>query len=168
MELEDIKNDINTTCSDCFDTFDKVTNSYAQELDTLIDSIQSVIRDSKDVPTEDLSHMALDLSTTIYTVGSHIEKTGIMSDIASLKRQETYNNATLKLQEDNATAKVKLTVPVITASAEESSKYHTTIKVIYDRVYKQLKFKLDAATEILSSLKKVISQRMQDDNIGDR
>ena len=58
--------------------------------------------------------------------------------------------------------KVKPTKDANVAYAEESSKYEGIIYTIYDRVYKIMKFKIEAASELLGSLKKVFNRRIQE------
>ena len=87
---------------------------------------------------------------------------GIKADVSKAARQEVYNSAYLNNQSMDPDKKSKTTVAENVAVAEEESKYQTVIQSIYERVYKIIKFKIDAGYELLSSLKKVLSRRMQE------
>lgn len=170
--LNDVRNQIGTLSEEYFSIMDQVVNSYSEELDTYIDNTIRPALDSDvaDLSINQLSNFALSLSTLIYTVGSHVEKTGVLEDISKLIKQETYNNAYMDAQSKAEEQKSKLTVAQLTAIAEEGSKYETTMNSIYSRTYKQLKFKLDSALELLSTIKKIISQKVQEmslNNLGD-
>lgn len=139
---------------------DKIVNSYSGDLDRLMEKVKSECIDEE--PSDNtLEANILELSNLLYFVGKSSESVGIMEDLAKLASKEAYNNSYL----DNSAptdAKKKPTVAELTAMAEDDSKYQNVINSIYARVYRQLKFKVDAAYEMLSSLRKVLSKRMQE------
>ena len=161
--LDEVRSKIGEAADEYFEIMDTVVNSYSGELDVLInDRIQPSLQNLEELSTDTLSSYALELAAMIYVVGSHVEKTGVLEDVSKLLNKETYNNAYIETQQKADENKQKMTVAQLTAAAEEASKYEATMNSIYSRIYKQLKFKLDSAIEILSTLKKVISQRMQE------
>lgn len=164
--IEEIREQIGTLSEEYFQIMDTVIETYSGELDHYVDSLNESLKDVESLTTNDLSQRALELASLIYVVGSHVEKTGVLEDVSKLLKQEAYNNAYMATSQQSEQTKQKLTVAQLSATAEEASKYQSTMNSIYSRIYKQLKFKLDSAMEILSTLKKVISQRMQDSAVS--
>ena len=101
----------------------------------------------------------MELSNALYFVGSRIESVGIKEDLTKIAAKETYNQAYL---DGLATDGKKPTVAELSATAVDKAKFDTVLNSLYNRVYRQLKFKVDAAYEMLSTIRKVISKRMQE------
>ena len=139
---------------------DKLVASYSADLDELMDRVRTDCIDVE--PTDSvLESYILELSNMLYFVGKNMEAVGIKEDLTKMAAKEVYNNAYLNHM-DSGDAKKKPTVAELTALSEDDSKYQTVINSIYSRVYRQIKYKVDAAYEMLSSLRKVVSKRMQE------
>lgn len=146
------------------DITDQVVEAYSKDLDSLIIEIQAEIN-NKNMPTETIEDFMLRLSSVIYFMGTKLEGVGIKEDVAKSMKQEIYNKAYLENDIEfinDAGKKVKPTKDANIAVAEEKSKYEHIIYTIYDRTYKILRFKIDSASELLSSLKKVLNRRIQE------
>ena len=50
--------------------------------------------------------------------------------------------------------------------AEEASKYESVVNSIYERAYKIIKYRIDAAVRMVDVLKKIISKHMQDESFS--
>lgn len=145
---------------------DKIVYSYTNDLDMLMQSIQTLINSDIEIDSTQLDKYVLSLSNMLYFVSYKSERVGIKADISKSIRQEIYNKAYLNNQLKDSDKKNKTTIAENVAVAEEQSKYESVIQSIYDRVYKILKLKVDAGYELLSSLKKIISRRMQEADIS--
>lgn len=145
---------------------DKIVYSYTNDLDMLMQSIQILIDSDIEMDSTQLDKYVLSLSNMLYFVSYKSERVGIKADISKSIRQEIYNKAYLNNQLKDSDKKNKTTIAENVAVAEEQSKYESVIQSIYDRVYKILKLKVDAGYELLSSLKKIISRRMQEADIS--
>ena len=99
----------------------------------------------------------MNLGTLIYFAGSMCEKLGIRDDIAKAVYKETYNNT-----RDGIT---KGTVQDKNTLAELASQQEQLVSVCYTRAYKIVKSKVDNAQELLTGIKKVISRRMQEQQL---
>lgn len=144
----------------------EVVTSYTKDLDAFMIVTRKDL-DENGFSTEELEDKVLNLSNMLYFIGEKLELVGIKEDVAKAARQEIYNKAYL---ENDVTVevdgkKVKPTKDANQAVAEEKSKYETVVHSIFERTYKIIKFKVDAGYEFLSSLKKVLSRRMQEDQI---
>lgn len=145
---------------------DNVTEAYTSDLDEIMaDAYQEVIL--VDEPSDAvLEKYFLKLTNTLYFVGARAEKLGVYSDVSKASAKEAYNKAYLDNQNKVGTVDGKKaskpTVAENQAIAENASIYNSTVNTIYDRSYKILRFKIDAAYEMVKTLSKIISKRMQD------
>lgn len=138
---------------------DSLVIGYTSDLDQLMirvhaDTVENEATDSQ------LEKYILELSNALYFIGSRLEAMGIKDDLSKLAAKQVYNEAYLDAPVD-AKGK-KPTVAELSAMAEDSSRYETIMNNIYSRAYRQIKYKVDAAYEMLASLRKVISKRMQE------
>lgn len=138
---------------------DSLVLGYTSDLDQLmikihVDTVENEATDAQ------LEKYILELSNALYFIGSRLESMGIKDDLSKLAAKQVYNEAYLDAPVD-AKGK-KPTVAELTAIAEDSSRYETIMNNIYSRAYRQIKYKVDAAYEMLASLRKVISKRMQE------
>lgn len=139
---------------------DQLVESYSSDLDNLMSRIR---RDCVDVEPSDeaLERYTMELSNSLYFIGQKLETVGIKEDLTKMATKEAYNTAYLRYS-DTGNGGKKPTVAELTAMSEDDSKYQSVINSIYSRVYRQLKYKVDAAYEMLSSIRKIISKRMQE------
>lgn len=136
---------------------DSIISTYVEELDDYVAKIDDKLCDKANPPTDaDLDRFCMNLGTLIYFAGSMCEKLGIRDDIAKAVYRETYNNA-----RDNS----KGTVQDKNTLAELSAQQEQLISIAYTRAYKIVKAKVENAQELLSSIKKVISRRMQEQQL---
>ena len=138
---------------------DSLVLGYTSDLDQLmvrvhVDTVENEATDAQ------LEKYILELSNALYFIGSRLEAMGIKDDLSKLAAKQVYNEAYLDAPLDSKGKKP--TVAELSAMAEDSSRYETIMNNIYSRAYRQIKYKVDAAYEMLASLRKVISKRMQE------
>ena len=143
---------------------DTLVSSYSSDLDDLMNKIKANCVD-QDPSDKLLESYTMELSNALYFVGQKLETVGIKDDLTKMAAKEVYNDAYLKYLDVGAGGK-KPTVAELTALSEDDAKYQTVINSIYSRVYRQLKYKVDAAYEMLSSIRKIISKRMQENQLS--
>ena len=138
---------------------DSIVRAHTGELDKLMSDMNEdvVKQEASDLLLE---RYCLELSNMLYFMGQKLENMGIKDDLSKLAAKEVYNNAYLNAPVDEKGKKP--TVAELTAVAENESRYETIMNNIYSRAYKQIKFKIDAGYDMLSSLRKIISKRMQE------
>ena len=150
--------------------FEEITDKLVSEQVNLLDKLmQDFYKRQKDckksnipVPIEELEALYLDLSNTLYFMGDKLEKLGIHNDMSKAARQEVYNRAYLENQIKDVDKKNKTTVAENAAVAEAKAQYESVINAMYERAYKRCKFKIDAGFEMLNTIRKIISKRMQE------
>ena len=147
------------------DISDTLVKSYTSDMDTLMSDLYTdcIKNDASDMILE---KYLLELNNMLYFLGSKLETIGIKEDLSKLASKESYNNAYLRNRLKDAEQRNKTTVAELTALAEDASKYETVLNSLYSRVYKQLKFKMDAGYDMVNSLRKIITKRMQDQSLA--
>lgn len=142
---------------------DKIVKAQTEELDMLmLDMDKDIIKnEASDMLLE---RYCLELSNMLYFMGQKLENIGVKDDLSKLAAKEVYNEAYLNAPTDEKGKKP--TVAELTAVAENESRYETIMNNIYSRAYKQIKFKIDAGYDMLSSLRKIISKRMQESQLS--
>lgn len=143
---------------------DEVVKAYTSDLDKLLVKIKE--NAVENTPSDNiLEKLVMELSNILYFMGTRLESVGIKDDITKLSAKEVYNNSYTNNLTNVGDQEKKPTVAELTVMAENDSRYQTVVNNIYSRVYRQIKYKIDAAYEMLSSLRKIISKRMQENQL---
>lgn len=131
---------------------DRLVSSYCKQLDDYVTYIGNILKDAETPPTDDeLDRFALNIPVFLYFTGEAQEALGIQEDVAEAAKLEIYNEVFNDLQG---------TIPDKTAKAELATQSEYIVHVAYQRAYKKVKLRMDAANELLQSVKKVISRRI--------
>lgn len=104
------------------------------------------------------------LSNCLYFLGENVEKVGLYDDLSKAQAKEKYNTA--YMDSVNPVNGKKVTVAEAQTSAENAATYENMVSTIYARAYKMFRYKIDAAQTMLSSLSKMLSKRMQDQQLS--
>ena len=132
----------------------KLVSSYCQQLDDYMASIRDILLDTNNPPTDqELDTFILNLPVLIYFAGEGQEALGVKEDVAKAVKQELYNEVY-----DKATG----TIADKTALAELATQNEFITHVAYNRAYKKIKLRCEAANETLQSCKKVLSRRVSE------
>jgi len=132
-----------------------IISPYCETLDKYIDFIKDCLKDGENPPTtEELDDFCLNLSTYIYFAGGMTEHLGIRDDIAKAVYKEMYHTA--RANQDKGTVADKDSI------AELASQEEYIVSSSYTRAYKMMKSKVENAQELLASVKKVLSRRIQE------
>ena len=156
--VEKIKGKVETASVHVDDIVKGIIEPYSKDLDAYVKFIASCLKDGEKPPTTtELEDFCLNLSTYIYFAGGMCEQLGIRDDISKAVWKEMYNTA----RDNNATG----TIADKNTQAELQSQHEQLVNVCYSRAYKTMKAKVDSAQELLSSCKKVLSHRMQEEQL---
>ena len=132
----------------------EIVQPYVRDLDKYVAFIRECLKDGENPPTtQELEDFCMNLSTYIYFASGTAEYLGIRDDIAKAVYKEMYNTS--------RTALTKGTVQDKDSIATLHSQEEAIISAAYTRSYKIVKAKVDSAQELLSSAKKVLSHRIQ-------
>lgn len=165
MNYSDIENSVKEVDSNyevCELVSRPILDSYCGELDELVNdfNIRAVVNEADD---SQLEKFLFTFGVVIYNLGSRLEGVGLKEDISKILYKEAYNTAYLN-GKGLVGEKNKPTVAELTSMAEQQSKTEQIINIIYDRVYSEMKTKLNSAIELVNSIRKIITRRMQDNN----
>lgn len=134
---------------------DEIITPYCKPLDDYVQFIGKCLNNGETPPTDDeLDDFCLNLSTQIYFTASLCERLGVRDDISRSVYKEIYHNTRNNLEYGTVADKDSV--------AELESQQEQITNICYSRAYKIVKNKVDAAQELLSSCKKVLSRRMSD------
>lgn len=130
-------------------------------MDEYIEHIKKVLDTGvDDLSIEDLNRILIKITTYSYFLGTRQEYLGIRHDIADMVHMEKYNMTYIDTTSGTVANK--------TAKAEEASKDEKVISIVYDRAYKILKLKNDAAIRMIDSIKKIVSSRLTEMQLAQR
>lgn len=157
-KIELLQDRINNNSKLINDLTNKLVSDYCKQLDNYVKFVQDLLQDDKHPPTaEELDDIVMNLPVLLYFCGEAQENLGIKTDVAKAVKLEKYNEIYNE---------VKGTIADKTAKSELAAQSETVTHIIYDRAYKIVKEKMNAAYELLSSCKKVISRRMSEYELG--
>lgn len=132
----------------------KVISEYTKDLDNLVQTIDTQLRQDKlDVLTDqELENYCLKLSSFMYFTAAGQELIGLKEAIASALNKEDYNN---KYSSSTGTIADKK------ANAELLSQDSMLVELIYDHAEKMVQSKLTYATHLLGAIKRVLNRRIE-------
>lgn len=142
--------------ADALDTIvNEIIAPYCRDLDKYVGFIKDCLKDGENPPTnEELDNFCMNLSTYIYFAGGTCEYLGIRDDIAKAVYKEMYHTARANQSSGTVADKDSL--------AELASQEEYIVSAAYNRAYKIMKSKVENAQELLASVKKVLSRRIQE------
>lgn len=145
--------------SDLVDSIvNRLVSEYCRSLDEYMQFIRNILNDTANPPTDrELDDFALNIPVLIYFTGEAQEALGIKEDVAKAVKQELYNEIY-----DKATG----TIADKTAAAELATQNEYIAHIAYQRAYKKVKLRMEAANETLQSVKKIMSRRMVEYDIA--
>lgn len=157
-ELERIKQRVETDSSNIDEIVNLIIKPYCKDLDKYVRFISEVLKDGENPPTTaELEDFCLNLSCYIYFAGGLCENLGVRDDIAKAVYKEQYHAARNSVEKGTVADKDSL--------ATLHSQDELIISMSYTRAYKTMKAKVDAAQELLGSCKKVLSHRIQEEQL---
>lgn len=137
------------------DIVNEIIEPYCKDLDRYVMFIKECLHDGETPPTNDeLDDFCMNLSTLIYFAGGMCEQLGIRDDISKAVYKEVYNDARSALSEGTIADKDSI--------AELQAQQEQITSVCYNRAYRIVKAKIEAAQELLASCKKVLTRRCQE------
>ena len=131
---------------------DKIVNEACADLDEYMGGIDEILTSLTNPVTDaQLDDFTLNLSSLLYFVSAAQENIGIKEDVSRAIQKEIYNRVREKAQG---------TVADKDMAAELQSQNETLTTVIYNRAYKKVKLRAEAASEMVNSVKKIMTRRI--------
>ena len=135
---------------------DSLTTSCCDRLDAYVDYVRNLMND-RQLTNPELDDVVMTIPTLLYYVGTKQEELGIRHDVSKAGRNQVYNQIYTQI---SGTAGIE------DASAKAELFNEDVILCVYARAYNIIKSKIDSATELLQSAKKVISRRMSETELS--
>ena len=137
---------------------EQLVSSCCSSLDNYINYVKEILNDdNSNIPSATLDDIVMTIPSLLYFVGTQQEKLGIRHDVAKSTRNILFNQLFTKSVG---------TVNAKKAEAEIQLFNEDMATIVYDRAYNSIKTKVEFATEILQSAKKIISRRMAESDIN--
>lgn len=156
--IERLKNRIEGNSVQLESVVQSIIKPYCEDLDKYVNFVAKCLQKGNTPPTnEELEDFCMNLSTCIYFAGGMCEYLGIKDDIAKAVYKEVYN--TSRDSQTNGTVADKDSRAALDSQEEQ------VISLCYTRAYKIMKSKVENAQELLQSCKKVLSHRMQEEEL---
>ena len=149
-ELSDILDRVEMNFSSVDSIVNDVVAKYCKPLDDYVKQVDDILKEGKDIADAELDDFALNIPSLIYFACEAQESIGIKEDVARAVRAEIFNTA-----RDSAEG----TVSDKDSIGDLAAQRETIVVIIYQRAYKKIKARIEAAYELLNSVKKVISHR---------
>lgn len=151
-EVKKVLDNVDTNAKQIEEIVDNLVNDYCKEVDGLVKVFKEILQDEETPPSDlELDDMVMKLPTYLYFMGQAQETFGIREDVAKSVKMEVYNKVYQA---------AKGTIPDKQAMSESSTLYQDMVWKAYQRACKRVKQKLEAAYELLQSIKKVCSRRL--------
>lgn len=155
QELDGVKKRVELSAQQVDEIVKGIIRPYSKDLDKYVSFIRDCLKDGEKPPTiSELEDFCLNLSTLIYFAGGMCENLGIRDDISKALYKEMYHTSRASL--------TKGTVADKDSVAELNSQFEQLTNICYSRAYKTMKIKVESAQELLSSCKKVLTNRMSE------
>lgn len=142
----------------------EVVLECTKTLDDVMLKIKQEVVDVEDAPQSIIEKYFIQLSNEMYFVGANIERFSLHDSISKATYKEAFNNSYLNnlVGEDGK----KRTAAELTSISEENAKYEGVVNDMYNKAYRMIKFKVDAAQVMISTLSKILSLRLNDQQSG--
>lgn len=131
----------------------EIVAKYCSPLDDYMKMIDSELIKSGNIPTSVLEEYLLNLNSLLYWTGKGLEETTIKESMAKMMREEKYNISYNKAEGTMGDKKA-------TASLDAQSE--DIVKLCYTNALALYKHKIDRAAEMSSSIKKIITHRINE------
>ncbi len=139
------------------EVIETIISPVCKSLDHYVEFISQCLRDVENPPTTvELEDFCMRLAMEIYWASAGCEHLGIKDDISRAIYKEVYNR---NRDEQDGTVADKNSL------AELASQQEYLTNVCYNRAYKIMKAKVENAQELLASCKKVLSHRIQEEEL---
>lgn len=167
-KLIDTINTINESSSYFEDTLLQIVNAHSEVLDELMKNIYIDVIQVEYPSIDTLEKYFLELTNTLYFMGEKLELLGIRDTVSKSHYKEAYNKAYLANQIKDSDKKNKTTIAENQAVAETAAMYESTVNDLYKKAYQLVDYKIDAGQEMIKTLSKIITKRLNEMQLTER
>lgn len=147
-------NAFNEEMKDVVDTVNNICIKYTYQLDDCIAEVKELLANKDDLTIEQLNYYISVLPIYLYELTDKMQDLGMKSDAAKMQRKQVFSE--IYDEQEHGTVAQK------TAVAQLGSVDEQTIEDIFARVYKKCEQRIDMATMLHGSLKKILQWRVSE------
>lgn len=166
-QIDTIMKEINDNAEYVKKLSDDIVNQYTSILDDIMRDITNDVINQNVVSDDTLERYFLDLTNALYFIGSKSEFLGVYEDLSKSNMKLKYNQAYSENQINSSLQGKKVTVDENRAYAENNSINETIVNSLYARSFRIIKAKIESANEMVKTLSKIISKRMNERDFSD-
>lgn len=150
--MREVANKVHGLSKEVVEMADTIANEVCADLDEYMRGIDEILT-NQEHPVSDyqLDDFILNLSSLLYLISDAQENLGIKEDVARAIQKEVYNRVREKAQG---------TVADKDTAAELQCQEEAITTIVYARAYKKVKLRVEAASEMVNSVKKVMTRRI--------
>ena len=150
--MHEVSDRVDNLSKEVIEMADQIANDVCTDLDDYMRGIDEILT-NQEHPVSDyqLDDFVLNLSSLLYLVADAQENLGIKEDVARAIQKEVYNRVREKAQG---------TVADKDTAAELQCQEEAITTIVYARAYKKVKLRVEAAAEMVNSVKKVMTRRV--------
>lgn len=145
----------------------KIVKDFSSDLDSLMTDLYRELTQENAISTDLVERYYAELTNLLYFMAERVEKLNVYGDMAKSAAKEIYNKAYLSASsEKDEKGKSVRTIAENTSIAETKAQYEGVVGQVYEHAYKSVKYKIDAANEMVTTLKYILKKRVSDDYIN--
>ena len=151
-KMRSVSEKVDNLSKEVIDMADAIANKVCADIDDYMKGIDEILTNQEN-PISDcqLDDFVLNLSSLLYLVSDAQENLGVKEDVSRAIQREVYNRVREKAQG---------TVADKDTAAELQCQEEAITTIIYARAYKKVKLRVEAAAEMVNSVKKVMTRRI--------
>lgn len=163
-KVENLLNEVEINSKYFTDMTEKVVKSYTEDLDNLMFDLMRDVTGEEAISSAAAERYYAELTNMVYFMSDKVEKLNVYNDMSKAAAKEVYNKSYLAFSsEKDEKGKSIRTVAENTAASENTAQYNYVVNSIYEHAYKTVKMKIDAANEMITTLKNILKIRSQEE-----
>ena len=140
--------------NDVLETVNTIAITYTKQLDNCIEEVKELLKNKDDLTIEQLNYYISYIPVLLYELTDKIQDLGVKTDAARMQRKQMFNEIYDKQEHGTVAQK--------TAVAQMGSNSEQMIEDVFTRVYKKCEDKVEMATMLHGSLKKILQWRVSE------
>ena len=151
IDIKNLVHNFDENIADTLDTAGQIVRKHTDALDKCITEVRMLLTEEGDIEIQDLNYYVSYIPDLLYEVNTTLQQLAIKTDAAKMERKEVFNTAYHSCNSG--------TVQYKTSYAQQQCQEEQVIEDIYNRVYKEVEGKIEIATMLHGSLKKVLNYK---------
>ena len=143
-------------------------SKYTKDLDDLMKDILNEVVGNENVSDDIIEKYFLELTSALYFVSSRCELLGFYEDTSKLRTATKYNETFVQNQIKAAAENKKTTVKDNEIAADSATIDERLVSIVFSRTNKIVRTKVEAASEMVKTLSKILTRHMTDRDFSDK